>query len=481
LHEERLVKRQKLQDDHRCRARSQTVTHAAILNNSIAGGAGLHREIDHQPPADSHLQQREAILKGLRPHRVQVIDSRSAGSGPIFDLHLIPDTNLTVFARTTSHFPRIAFYVGASDWLLQQHPQSRFDLPGSTNFRSSTPRITALECTNRDSGTFVLFCDDGGSWSVEAIEYAEAEEYREDETAGPVGDDRDQRRLQIRHGPTGEFMYTAFWDAKFQPGVSAPSFAVAGSHDVTFVDMAEWSARKTVEVSLPSAEEMEARILSWLDPRVVSIAMVPFAGAAPTHAMGYRGPPPRPDQKTGRRAKQRPVPDRQLRSEVRLWDIRTRDSSSRIVPSSRLTGLSSIPLASTSFSASTQEPPNPYCLLTTSTSGISMHDLRFTSKQSTTGTTRPLWTAAHATQIPRLPLAVHAGLDVVAAVDREGVVQCYSLANGTRVGSLHCEVEDRAYGWSDSSLGVPRWQEDSRGAPYLCVGGNKGWVYSWKW
>jgi hypothetical protein len=447
----------------------------------------LRREISHRPRAHSHLQQRKAILEGLRPHRIQVFGPDGTVSSRITDIQSTPDANVTILVGAIGRATRIVIYVGSSDWLLQRRPQRRFHTPVSTKTWIDFNQTSALECTTLGSTTFAVLYDTAGYWSINAIECAEVEENRENGTLVPTGDARDQQRLRVLHGPSQTYSHHALWDVKFQPGVSEPSWALAGSQHVSFFDTgvhgthSRLAVAKSAKVSLPLADEMEATALTWLDIRTLGIAMVPFPRDPWPHAPGDQAPPAGSGQSGGRRKKHRPPIDQHLRSEVRLWDIRSRDSSSRILPSSRLTGLSSVPLPSTSPSASTTASPNPHYILTASTSAISMHDLRFTPEDPTAGTTRPLWTAAHTSQTPRLPLAVHAGLDVVAAVDREGIVQCYSLANGLRARSLCCDVEDRKYNWSDACLGIPRWQEDGRGAPYLCVGGREGWVYSWKW
>jgi hypothetical protein len=70
-------------------------------------------------------------------------------------------------------------------------------------------------------------------------------------------------------------------------------------------------------------------------------------------------------------------------------------------------------------------------------------------------------------------------MDMLAAVDRDGHMQVYSLRTGSCLRTLLPEDEGGGPSPLGSGGGAPRWTEGSRGAPYLQVCGAEGWVYSW--
>jgi hypothetical protein len=356
----------------------------------------------------------------------------------------------------------------------------------------------------QENKVFFVRCDRSASWTMDTLEY-DGEPGTDPRSVLRAGDDRFQQRPRqttIKHQDYGGHSLV---DVKFQPESPGLSWAMAGSEGVGVYDMERIRRRINIpDISedirtlfLKVHDDTEATSISWLDPRTLAIAVVPFPKdpgmqqqqhTSRQHITAGGQPHGRRRRRNNHSTPTKPVHLQDHHSEVRLWDIRSNDSSTRILPSARLTGLSTINLPSTPLNPSAAVSPNPHLLLTASTSAISLHDLRFTKSSRPSHpapltppqpTTTPLLTIPHATQTPQLPLAVNSRMDMLAAVDRDGHMQVYSLRTGSCLRTLLPEDEGGGPSPLGGGGGAPRWTEGSWGAPYLQVCGAEGWVYSW--
>lgn len=155
-------------------------------------------------------------------------------------------------------------------------------------------------------------------------------------------------------------------------------------------------------------------------------------------------------------------------SAVCLWDTRTAAGVSNrfILDSKRITGLLNPgnvghghALASNTLLVSTQR-------------GIALHDIRM---PKTSGIARPMLSFRHEHGGPELDFASH-GNDLFAAVDRDNIVQMYSLRQGKNIGALSMPKAGRG----NPRLKKLSWYEHPRNGPTLQAVRADG-IVTWTW
>ena len=427
LREKRAAKRRKADDRHRARHVRQRVQVAAALRDPLVGVAGLRREISDRPYAFSNAQRGAALVHGLRLHETRLAFAGTTTMASIQAVDLQTVAGYTVLGMRY-HQADNGIYAFPSEIDRQAKTAS---FPSTRPLYVCPGGITAMSCT-LDASTscpYVVACGPAGHILFGAI-YDSANPDSCSAAAATT--------LLLRERDV------SIWDCQFAPAAAATSlrFAVAGTGHVWLHDPVEHAAA-AAKLTLPLRPQAEAHALAWLDARTLAVAIAPF------HRDRRRDPQGQPH-------------------EIRLWDVRTRDSRTRIVRQEHITGLEVVPGPDGGGSGGGGGGAGPATqLVVASNRAIAVFDLRNLS------TTKPLLEFAHESQERRLGLAMYGGAGgLLAAPDRQNDLRCYSLLAGRHVRTLETK--------SNLFLRGVRWGEDGRRAPYLqaCAGDV---VMSWMW
>ena len=175
--------------------------------------------------------------------------------------------------------------------------------------------------------------------------------------------------------------------------------------------------------------DTESFAIDWLDSQTVAFSTVKDLDGPPQQRRARKDCPPSANDETD------PI------HTVKLWDIRSQGVSTRLLPKRRVNGI---------------ETPDAtgHNLIVTTNYDINLYDLRFVRYD------RPALSFAHESETTRLHLDVYRN-DLIVAVDRDNIVQTYSLRSGRHVAGLKPAHPGRGL------IQQPRWYETPRGSPYI--------------
>ncbi|KAK3706493.1 hypothetical protein LTR37_012703 [Vermiconidia calcicola] len=420
--EERQAKKRKVGDRRHAIRLKQTVKRSTILQHPILGGTGLFREHGTSATSEYLDQSNAAMLSQWQPHCTTI---GIQGWGPdvhIEDAHYIPSTQQMIMAAV--YVP----YGQDSSRVLYS-----FQYDGQATHCSVSPdcglvainsHITSIMTTTYHNVRRVLACASqnsthGGNVFIGWIP--------------SPGSRADVVKPYVRLSLGRED--TRLMGSSVHPVTGGA--AILGTSGVYIVDT---DVDANVISQFPLENEDHTPGIAWLDMNTVA-----FNSGTPSH--------------TGKHS-------------VTLWDIRTEHgTSTRFECPHRITGVKN-PRANLADTLR-----DGHQLLVATNKRLNLFDTRMPRFRSSDV---PLVSLPHVHQGPELQCASN-GLGLVAAVDRDNVVQVYSTRSGKSIGPLAMS-ESTQGNWEDRLLHLKRlmwYDDDTNGSTLQACSGNG--VVRWTW
>jgi WD40 repeat protein len=372
----RKAKKRKLESKKEAKRYQHTVKRSHVLQNAIIGGTGIHREYGSTEPSSSVDQLDAAILSQFR---AKIMEVRLPGFEGCPHIRLtsatyLPATGQMVTASSHSHTGVSALHVCKWDWDAPQ-----FAMPYGCGFAAFHSSITSVSAATNTDMPRVIACSQQdastGQIFTSPIPPPGSEPTYPYQPPGIY--------FHVKCGASNR-MITSINSITGIAAVSASKYIYVMNDDAT------------MSTSLAHNND-EYRIgLDWLDPNTIA-----FESNSPAQG------------------------DHQ----IKLWDVRTaKGVVSRFKMRNRITGL----LNPSHPESKTVKNSNQ--LLASTNHRINLYDTRMPRKPDQSHDT-PVLSFPHVHQGPELDFTAN-GHDLIAAVDRDNVVQIFSLRSGRKMSSL---------------------------------------------
>ncbi|KAK3690810.1 hypothetical protein LTR37_018938 [Vermiconidia calcicola] len=420
--EERQAKKRKTENRRHEIRLKQTVKRSAILQHPIVGGTGLFRE--HGTGATSaYLDQSDAaMISRWRPRRTTIkFQGWSSYDVRIEDAHYIPSTQQMIMAAVYAPYGQDSSRVLYS--FQYDGRATHCSVSHDSGIVAFNSHITSIQTTTHCGVRRVLCCASQSSLYGGNVFMG----WIPSPGSTSVGLTPDVR-LSFGHN-----------DNHLTSSSVHPVTGKAAILGTSGVCITTTDADLYVTSSFPLENEDHTPGIAWLDVNTVA-----FNSGTPSD--------------TGKHS-------------VTLWDVRTRHgTSTRFERPCRITGVAN-PSANLSDTLR-----NSHQLLVATNKRLNLFDTRMPRFKS--GDDYPLISLPHVHQGPELQYASN-GLDLVAAVDRDNIVQVYSTRSGKSVGPLAMS-ESKQGKREDHPIKRLMWYEDDTSGSILqACSGNA--VVRWTW
>ena len=422
----RQAKKQKLEDRKQVVRRRHTVKRNLILQHPVLGGTGLGREHGLNLPVGSLIQRDAALIPHWRPSRVN-IEFPGMETCPEINLSsatYISATSQMLAASIHSH-TRVSTLHVCNDWDWSKYSCEIGPGCGLAAFNTQVTSISST--THSDGNSRVFVTSHQRSASGQIFTGLVPAPDSEVDVVVPAG-------MFVNIGDKYELVNSSSLNQT--TGLAA----VLGTSRIVVLDA---NLDVIARYRFLAGREYDNHSIDWLDSNTV--------------AWSYN------DMHSGR-------------NRVMLWDTRTKGGTSeRFILRGRITGVLN-PSSSTNSSSG-------HHLLVSTNHRINLFDTRmpysFGSRNVDNEGSRPLLSFEHVHQGPVLEYDVNEAGQLIAAADRDNVVQIYSIRSGRRVRSL--EMPDRkASGPTSELVKTLQWYEDeSEGSALVACKANG--VVRWAW
>ena len=417
--ENRKAKKRKIEDRKRLKRHQHTVKRSPILQNAITGGTGLGREHGTATESSNLDQQDTAIISQLRPTAVTV---RLPGYQTCPEIHMtsamyLPATGQMVTSSSHAHTGVSALHVCNWNW-----EEQNFEMPHGCGFAAFHSSITSISLATNADGPRLVACSrqDAATGQIftSPIPPPGAEPIYPYQPPGiyvHVRNDGDNRLV-----------------ASVNPNTGTTAVSTAKSVYILYINA-------MMSNSLPHNNDEYRIAIDWLDTNTVS-----FEANSPDSSDHH----------------------------IKFWDIRTaKGVVSRFKVRDRITGLLNPSRASHNTSTNGRQ------LLASTNHRINLYDTRM-HHQTFTKNDLSLLSFPHVHQGPELEFTTD-GRNMIAAVDRDSVLQIFSMHSGRRVDSLS-DPGPQSHAPESRMLKKLQWYDDPKvgSALQACVGND---VVRWSW
>ncbi|KAF2478740.1 hypothetical protein BDY17DRAFT_328261 [Neohortaea acidophila] len=436
--ERRISKKRKTETQQKAKRQSALMRKAPVLNSSVLGGTGLGRELGvDQRYRQYGMQKDAALVSQWKAERLDVqLPLKYRADARVRQVHHVPWSGKVIVAATQSTSGHSVLLDYHYDW--DEASESVF--LGFNTISPITAFNSSIACVSYRRGN-------AEGHELDSLMIACAEQYQVGNVSFRALRYGDEGHLtcgwDVTLGSTG----SSIGDSAFH--LATTRAAIIGSFGIAVIDC-EGRLRQRI----PAPEESEewpqcAPCVEWLNQNTVLYGV------------------------------------KEDKYSVMLWDTRTPDGkAARFQLHKRLTGLLNPQTDDTTdfgpfhfFNSDFYRYPihrNPYEILASTNHDINLFDTRM---PSINGRDPPVLTMPHVHGGPRLHYAAKGSL--IAAVDRDNIVQVYSTRTGAKVSALDAPV------WRPRKLESPAlhhlsWYDDNdRGSTLLAVQGNG--IVRWTW